>query len=666
MAGEEVGNLAVKISMDSTGFATGVAGINREIKVVQSEFKAASAALGGFGTSTEQLGLKAGNLTKQIDLQRTKVQTLEKAFQDSAKNKGLDAKATQDLQIKLNNAKAAMSGMETELGRTNQALAESTTKQEKLATATETTEKKTSGLKTAFGAVGLAAGAYLVGAVKSAEGAEASTARLTGLLKNQGISADDVGKDIKQFTGAITKMSSFSAGEAKEALQTLTEKGIDASKALGMEGTIADVAAGQNSSLSEAAGLVADAYHGKAKALVSLGVLTKEEAKSVGDSEDAAISMTEVQKRLNAQFGGSANAQLGTYSGQMKMMENQMNSAKASIGLAMLPILSKLAVAISEIIIPMAAWIKENPKLTAGILAIFAALGTLVGGASIIGTMAAAFGPLSAVFSGIGISIGAVMWPVLAVIAGVALLGLAYKTNFGGMKVAVDSFVKGSMKFLMDIFNEVKTWVITNLPMIKATFKVIFDQIVIVLQAVFNYLSSIFLPVFIKVHDWVVLNLPTIKATFAEVFNNVVAVAKVLWNYFQVNILPIIMRLVDTIKAQLPTIQRIFQTVFSIIGNVLDIAWSVIKKVWDIMVSLYNFVSPTFPAIGAIIKTAFDIVIGVVESVIGTFVKLVDWITKAVNWLTNWNDTPAKNKNATMTTTNISSDGSLPSHGIPK
>lgn len=200
----------------------------------------------------------------------------------------------------MNNAKTALSGMESELGKTNQSLDDGTKKQGLFAQASEKMGLNMGGIKTALGA---AVGAYLGSAIKSAVDAQESTERLTGLLENQGLSANVAGSTIKSFTSAIKSMSAFSGGEAKEALQTLTEKGIDATKALGMEGLLADVAAGSNRSLSEAASLVADAYHGRARALVALGILTKDEVKQLGNSETASITMEKVQQRLNERFG---------------------------------------------------------------------------------------------------------------------------------------------------------------------------------------------------------------------------------------------------------------------------------------------------------------------------------------------------------------------------
>lgn len=122
MANEEVGNLNVKVSMDQTGFQNGISSINTQLKVVQSSFKAASAQLGSFGNSTDQMKLKADSLSQQVELQRQKVDSLTAAFAKSVETKGADATATQNLQVKLNLAQAALSNMENELKKTNEQL----------------------------------------------------------------------------------------------------------------------------------------------------------------------------------------------------------------------------------------------------------------------------------------------------------------------------------------------------------------------------------------------------------------------------------------------------------------------------------------------------------------------------------------------------------------
>jgi len=422
---EELGSLAVKIGLDSTGFQSGVSDINKSMKVLESEFKANTAALGDHAKGIEGAKLKYEMLTKSMDLQKQKVAALESAYQKSVETKGKDARATQDLAIKLNNAKADLSKMDGALKNANTDLVEAESKTNKFAAAADKMGLNVQGVKTAFGAVGLAAAGYLKGAIDSATGAEQSTTKLTNILKNQGLSASDAGTKIKEFQKKITDMSDFSAGEAKEALQTLTEKGMGVGDSLKWAGTVADVASGSNKSLSESADLVADAYNGKAKALVALGILSKAEVKQLGTSETSTITMTEVQKRLNAQFGGSSAAVLGTYAGKMKENENTIKSAKTAIGTAMLPVLAQLAEALAKIIVPLADFIKANPQFTAAVLAIVAVLGTLIGGLSVLNTVTTAMGTLGTVFSGAGIAAGGMILPVLAVVAAIALVAFA-------------------------------------------------------------------------------------------------------------------------------------------------------------------------------------------------------------------------------------------------
>ncbi|QAT63017.1 phage tail tape measure protein [Acidilutibacter cellobiosedens] len=115
----EIGSLNVKIGLDSSGFQNGIASLNREMRVLYSQFKASTAALGEHGKGLEGLKLKSDSLTKQTDIQKQRVEALDAAHKKSVETKGQDAKATKDLEIKLNNAKAKLSSMEQDLKNVN-------------------------------------------------------------------------------------------------------------------------------------------------------------------------------------------------------------------------------------------------------------------------------------------------------------------------------------------------------------------------------------------------------------------------------------------------------------------------------------------------------------------------------------------------------------------
>ena len=142
MPNEEIGKLNVVVNLDSTGFQNGISQLNRQMKLVQSEFQLATAKLGNFGNSTDKLKLQADALTKQIEIQKQKVAALEAAYQKSVETKGADAKATQDLAIKLNKAQAELVKMENDLKKTTEELKKQTSVWYKLSQATKDAGEK--------------------------------------------------------------------------------------------------------------------------------------------------------------------------------------------------------------------------------------------------------------------------------------------------------------------------------------------------------------------------------------------------------------------------------------------------------------------------------------------------------------------------------------------
>ena len=101
-----VGDLSVRLFLDSQGFQEGISKLGTEMRKLQSEFKLASAQLGQHGSELDKLRLKSEHMTKETDLQRQRVQTLEEAHRKAVETKGADARVTQELEIRLNQARA--------------------------------------------------------------------------------------------------------------------------------------------------------------------------------------------------------------------------------------------------------------------------------------------------------------------------------------------------------------------------------------------------------------------------------------------------------------------------------------------------------------------------------------------------------------------------------
>ena len=102
-----LGTLTTRIIADTSGFNSAIQHVNRQLKVSQSEFKATSANVKTFGSSTDQLKVKAEHLNKQLSLQKEKLDLYKKSHQQAEVRVKQHAQKVEDLKNKLNAAKVA-------------------------------------------------------------------------------------------------------------------------------------------------------------------------------------------------------------------------------------------------------------------------------------------------------------------------------------------------------------------------------------------------------------------------------------------------------------------------------------------------------------------------------------------------------------------------------
>lgn len=117
---DEVRELSGKLGLDTTDFKTAIAAANRELRVLESGFRASAASLGDWSKDATGLENRIKSLTSQIDIQRSKVGALSAEYTRVAAEKGSTSRAAQDLEIKLNKETEILGKMDSEL-RTTQA-----------------------------------------------------------------------------------------------------------------------------------------------------------------------------------------------------------------------------------------------------------------------------------------------------------------------------------------------------------------------------------------------------------------------------------------------------------------------------------------------------------------------------------------------------------------
>lgn len=120
MAGDS--RLSARFGADTSDFKNGIAEINRELKLAESEFRASASALGDWSDSATGLEMRIDTLNEKIDLQKEKVDALRARFEEMKTTHGENSAQAQNAEIALNKETETLHKMEGELKDTTDSL----------------------------------------------------------------------------------------------------------------------------------------------------------------------------------------------------------------------------------------------------------------------------------------------------------------------------------------------------------------------------------------------------------------------------------------------------------------------------------------------------------------------------------------------------------------
>jgi phage-related protein len=441
-------------------------------------------------------------------------------------------------------------------------------------------------------AVGVAAASYLKGAITAAEESRAAISGITVELQNQGEPLKAATANVNSFTEGIVKMSNYSASDARDALGVLTKKGMDAGTSLAWEGTIANTAAGAHISLADAANMVASAYNGKAKSLVTLGILNKQDALDLSKGIDVTQIMTKAQDGLNQRFGGTAAAAVAA-DGGIQQMKNQMALTQDQIGSAMLPVLDSLVKAIAPILTAISEFVSNNPQLTAMILGLVAVFATVKGGMGVIndvkgmlGMFVPALTPVAAAFAAtavaedgvavstdaVGASMGIALLPILAIVAGVALLAF-------GVYELIKNWSSVSA-FFTTLWADVKTIFTTSLDAITGVISTVWNAIASATAAVWNGIVSAVMAIVNFFVNGVTNTFNSMKAGLNEIMQGLKDIFGGVWDAIETIFLGAILLIIDLVTGNFGQMQKDAESIFNKLSKDFGTIWDGIKLVF--------------------------------------------------------------------------------------
>jgi len=199
--------------------------------------------------------------------------------------------------------------------------------------------------------------------VKAAIEDQAAQASLARQIKQSTGATDDQVKSVEKYISGLGRSAAISDNEARPALQKLIVATKDVAEATKLMNLATDIAAATGKPLVDVTDALAKAYAGNMKGLNALSPEVKAMIKD-------GASLADVQKVLEANFGGAGKAAADTAAGGMKKLSIAFAETKEGIGQAFLPVMEKVLPVVTK----FSEWAQANPSLIAAVTVSIGAL----------------------------------------------------------------------------------------------------------------------------------------------------------------------------------------------------------------------------------------------------------------------------------------------------
>ena len=375
-------------------------------------------------------------------------------------------------------------------------------------------------------------------------------------------------------------------------------------------------------------------------ALTRVGVTFTEDQKRLIESLVAAGDMAGAQgvilAEIEREFGGSAEAAAGP----IEHLQTAISDLAIGLGYALEPAVNSVIEAITPFIEGLTNLTSEDmfPEIVGGVLALGAAL-------AIAGPILMAVG---ASLGAIGTVIAFLASPLGIVVAAVTALGIAFATNFGGIRDTVqpilDALNSGFITFQQSLESGLDPLQALGMALFSAlggeTGLAAQNTILSIRTALMNvgeFITNTVIPALVSLYDWfITTGLPFIQTavqTFMDtVWTPAITTLSMIWQILQ----PILQQVYDWfITTGWPFIQAAVQAFMDEIWNP---AVTAISQIWTLispaLTSLYNwFVTDGLPLVQGAVDTFMSLTINPAVTVLQT---LWDIVSPALSAFYDW------------------------------
>lgn len=267
--GNPIGNMVIRVDLDGSGFNKGMAGLNRQMRMVSREMSANLSKFGRYDQSLEKSKVKVEGLTKKQRVQAQKVKELKQEYDKLSKETGENSAKTQAAAAKYNEAYAELNKYERELKEATEELRALERQQQAMNTTMGKIGSKFSEIGPKFQeigqkmqSVGRSMSMYVTAPIVAGFGAAAKKSiDFDDSMRKVKATSGATGSEFQQLRDKALEMGAktkFSASESAEALNYMALAGWDTKDMLGGIDGVMQLAAASGEDLGQVSDIVTD------------------------------------------------------------------------------------------------------------------------------------------------------------------------------------------------------------------------------------------------------------------------------------------------------------------------------------------------------------------------------------------------------------------------
>ena len=331
-----------------------------------------------------------------------------------------------------------------------------------------------------------------------------------------------------------------------------------------------------------------------------------------------------------------SDTQLDNLNGQLTILMSGLEGLAIAFGEALLPLVKDVTAFIQSVVTWLNNLNDEQIQTITKVLEFAAALGPIlligskvVAGLNSIVTLITNFAPLVSAF---GSTIAGLAAPILAVIAIIVALKLAWDNNFGGMRDKLTEFADTVTDRVTVIANFLQTVFTAFMVVITELWNSNWMNIRLIFEDVWNAIETIFSSVIAVLTNAISLFLNVITGNWSGAWENIKAIFGAVWD-----------AIVSLLNLGLDSILNLFGVILPSIGQAATNAWNAIKtafiNVWNAIMSWFKEAihDPEGTILGvadALFNAGASIFTSLWNGLKSIWSSITSWVSDCVDWIT--------------------------------